>query len=227
MHEEEPHYLGHRQRLKQRLVNSGPESMADYELIELLLFTAIPRKDVKPLAKKLLAVFGNIANLINSGKERLLAIEGVNENVYLAFLLSRELINRTLREKILNHNIISSWDALLEYLRSTIGSLKIEQFRVLFLNKKNVLIADETMAIGTIDRAAVYPREIIKRALFHEAGALILVHNHPSGTCKPSKGDIDITDKIVQACSSINIPVYDHLIITAGEHFSFKSNMLL
>ena len=137
------------------------------------------------------------------------------------------MLNRVFAERVENKNVISSWSPLLEYLKFNMGCLKIEQFRVLFLNKKNVLIADEIMATGTIDQTPVYPREIVKKSLFHEAGALILVHNHPSGNPKPSNADIDLTTQIISACKTINVTVHDHVIIGGNEYYSFKSNMLL
>jgi DNA repair protein RadC len=227
MKNEELHYIGHRQRLKDKLLNNLPEHFADYELLEMLLFFSIPRKDVKPLAKELLEHFGSLFSLINTDKSKLLPIDKVNENVCVNLYLVRELINRVLKQKISNKNIISSWNSLLDYLKSSMSPLKTEQFRILFLNKKNVLLADEVLANGTIDQIPVYPREIIKRALFHEAGSIILVHNHPSGSSKPSKVDIELTNKIVQICASINITVHDHVIITVNDYYSFKSNMLL
>ncbi|WP_375332684.1 RadC family protein [Candidatus Tisiphia endosymbiont of Psammoecus bipunctatus] len=221
-----PHYIGHRQRLRQRIIVSA-ENLADYELLEMILFFVIPRKDVKPLAKELLTQFGSLANLINTDKEKLLNIKGTNDNLYVNFVIMRELTNRMLKQKVINQNVISSWNVLIDYLKATMGSMKTEQFRILFLNKKNVLIADEVLSQGTIDQATIYPREIIKRALFNEAGAIILVHNHPSGVSKPSNTDIELTHKIVETCANMNISVHDHVIITANEYFSFKSNMLL
>lgn len=221
------HYIGHRQRLKTRLIDGFANSFADYELLEILLFYAIPRRDVKPLAKQILAEFGDIANLINCNEEKLFTIEGMNSNIYILLLVIQEIINRKLKDKIIQQNIINSWAALLDYLKFALGDLKIEQFRVLFLNKRNVLISDEVMSSGTIDQTAVYPREIIKRALFHEAGAIILVHNHPSGNSKPSKMDVELTNKLAQACSTFNITIHDHVIISRNEYYSFKSNMLL
>ncbi|WP_342267415.1 RadC family protein [Candidatus Tisiphia endosymbiont of Empis tessellata] len=217
-----PHYIGHRQRI---IVSA--ENLADYELLEMILFSVIPRKDVKPLAKELLIQFGSLANLINADKEKLLNIKGTNDNLYVNFVIMRELTNRMLKQKVINQNVISSWNVLIDYLKATMGSMKTEQFRILFLNKKNVLIADEILSQGTIDQATIYPREIIKRALFNEAGAIILVHNHPSGVSKPSNTDIELTHKIVETCANMNISVHDHVIITANEYFSFKSNMLL
>lgn len=226
MIDDNPHYIGHRQRLRQRIVVSS-ENLADYELLELILFTVIPRRDVKPLAKELLAKFGSLVALINADKEKLLTVKGTTDKLHINFVIMRELMHRILKQKIINQNIISSWSILIDYLKVTMGSIKLEQFRVLFLNKKNALIADEVLSQGTIDQAAIYPREIIKRALFNEASAIILVHNHPSGVSKPSDIDIELTNKIVETCASVNISVHDHVIITASEYFSFKSNMLL
>lgn len=223
-----PHYLGHRQRVKERFLTSNPEQFADYELLELLLFSAIPRKDVKPMAKKLLSSFqNNIDEILYAEQEKLMEVEGITKAVCLQLALVRELVRRTLKHKVINKNVISSWNALLDYLKSSMGNIKLEQFRILFLNKKNILIADEIMGVGTIDQTPVYPREIIKRALFFEAGAIILVHNHPSGSPKPSASDIELTARIVDACSTMNITVHDHVIIAGQDYYSFKSNMLL
>lgn len=221
-----PHYLGHRKRLRERITSSA-ENLADYELLELILFFAIPRKDVKPLAKELLEQFGNLANLINTDKAKLLSIKGTNEILYANFAITRELISRVLKQRVANQNVIGSWSMLMDYLKATMGNIKIEQFRILFLNKKNTLISDEVLSRGTVDQATIYPREIIKRALLNEASAIILVHNHPSGVSAPSNSDIELTNKIVETCSNMNIAVHDHVIITANEYFSFKSNMLL
>ncbi|WP_341764608.1 RadC family protein [Candidatus Tisiphia endosymbiont of Beris chalybata] len=221
-----PHYMGHRQRLKQRLTYCA-ENLLDYELLELILFLVIPRRDVKPLAKELLQKFGDFSGLLNSNKEKLLSVKGTNENLYINFIILRELINRMLKQKVIKQNIISSWSVLIDYLKIAMGGLQLEQFRVLFLNKKNILLADEILSHGTIDQAAVYPREIVKRALFNEASAIILVHNHPSGNSKPSNTDIVLTNTIVKTCSNMNITVHDHVIIAGNEYFSFKSNMLL
>ncbi len=226
MHENTPHHIGHRQRLKHRITHSA-EHLADYELLELILFFTIPRKDVKPLAKELMKKFGNFSSLLNSSKDKLLNVKGTSENLYINFIILRELMNRMLKQKISNKNIISSWTLLIDYLKTAMGGLQLEQFRVLFLNKKNILLADEILSQGTIDQAPIYPREIVKRALLNEASAIILVHNHPSGLSKPSNTDIELTNKIVTTCTTMNIVVHDHVIIAGNEYFSFKSNMLL
>jgi DNA repair protein RadC len=192
-----------------------------------MLFQSIPRKDLKPLAKELLNKFGNLNNLINTSRQKLSEVKGVNQNFFISLQIIKELMNRVLINQVMNRNIIGSWGALLEYLKFNMGNLQIEQFRILFLNKKNSLIADEIMATGTIDQTPVYPREIIKRILVHEAGAIILVHNHPSGSAKPSTSDIELTVQIVNACKTVNVSVHDHVIIGRGEYYSFKTNMLL
>ena len=222
-----PHYVGHRKRLKEKFLKADPAAFNDYELLELLLFQSTPRKDVKPLAKQMLQEFGDFNQLINAERKKILAIDEATESSFLQIRIIKELINRVFQDRIRNTNIISSWSALLEYLKFNMGCLKLEQFRVLFLNKKNMLLADEVMATGTIDQTPVYPREIVKKALFHEAGSIILVHNHPSGNSKPSNADIDLTAQIVNACNTINVSVHDHVIIGNGEYYSFKSNMLL
>lgn len=224
---ETPHYVGHRKRLKEKFLKSDQSAFSDYELLELLLFQSTPRKDVKPLAKKMLQEFGDFNHLINADSTRILALDDATESSFLQLKLLRELISRIFHSKVKNTNIISSWSALLDYLKFNMGCLKLEQFRVLFLNKKNMLIADEVMATGTIDQTPVYPREIVKKALFYEAGAIILVHNHPSGNSNPSNSDIDLTAQIVNACSTINVSVHDHVIIGNGNYYSFKSNLLL
>ncbi len=222
-----PYYLGHRERLKNKFLNGNHNIFYDYELIELILFSIIPRKDVKPLAKELINNFGDLHTLISAEKHRILNIKGTNENLFLNLQIIGEIINRILYKKIIKKNVISSWIDLIDYLKFKMGGLKIEQFRVLFLNKKNVLIADEIMSNGTIDQTMVYPREIVKKSLYHEAGAIILVHNHPSGDIKPSAADIDLTTYIANICKGINISLHDHVIIGRDNYYSFKSNMLL
>ena len=222
-----PHFHGHRKRMKEKFINTDPAAFSDYELIELLLFYAIPRRDVKPLAKELLSSFGSIGGLLGSDIDKIADIPGTNEGTCVLLKMLKELINRALAERVVQKNVISSWAALLDYLKYNMSDLKIEQFRVLFLNKKNVLIADEIMAMGTIDQTPVYPREIVKKSIYHEAGAIILVHNHPGGDTRPSSADIDLTTEIVKACATINVTVHDHVIVGSSGHYSFKSNMLL
>jgi len=219
-----PHYHGHRDRLRARFAQKGADSLADYELLELYLFRSIPRRDVKPIAKELIAKFGNFAEVIAAPIEQLTEIKGVSEKVALDLKILRAAATKLGQESILGRPILSSWSALLDYCRSAMQFEATEQFRVLFLDRKNRLIAaDEVLGQGTVDRAPVYPREILKRALAHESTAIILTHNHPSGDPTPSQSDIDITKEIVQACKPIRVAVHDHLIIGRNDIVSFKT----
>ncbi len=218
-----PHYHGHRDRLRARFAQKGADSLADYELLELYLFRSIPRRDVKPIAKELIAKFGNFAEVIAAPIEQLTEIKGISEKVALDLKILRAAATKLGQESILGRPILSSWSALLDYCRSAMQFEATEQFRVLFLDRKNRLIADEVLGQGTVDRAPVYPREILKRALAHESTAIILTHNHPSGDPTPSQSDIDITKEIVQACKPIRVAVHDHLIIGRNDIVSFKT----
>lgn len=222
----ENNHIGHRKRLKERFTRS-PASLHDYEILEMLLFLSVPRKDVKNLAKNLLKEFGDLSNIINANYDRLRVVDGITQTIYTNMRLIKELWGRALKTTISNKNILSSWNALIGYLQNVQGNTSTEQLRILFLNKKNVLIADELQETGTIDQTPVYPREILKRALFHEASAIILVHNHPSGNPKPSPEDITMTNNIVNTCAAIGVLVHDHVIICKNDFFSFKSHMLL
>jgi DNA repair protein RadC len=219
--------LGHRSRLRSRFLQGGNNAIADYELLEILLFAAHPRGDVKPLAKKLLKKYGSIAATLQASHISLKEIEGVGEAVIASLKIVELACQHLLKEQLFERPIINSWTALLDYSRIVMGSELVEQFRVLFLNSKNMLIADEIMQIGTIDQTAIYPREILKRALELSASSLILAHNHPSGDPSPSKADIEITKQISEAAATLNIRVHDHLIIAKEKHFSFKGNGLL
>lgn len=223
-----PHFYGHRKRLKEKFIETNnTEHIPDYELLELMLFGAMPRKDVKPLAKELLAAFNGLCELMHTPKDKFLSLQGTTEAIYVQIAVTREIIRRVLRGDITKKNIISSWSALMAYLRVTMGYIKTEQFRLLFLNKKNVLIADEEQTIGTIDQTAIYPREVVKRVLFYEASSIIMVHNHPSGNPRPSESDVQLTKKIFTACESVNVRLHDHVIICRNEVYSFKNNRLL
>ncbi|MEE8295318.1 MAG: DNA repair protein RadC [Sphingomonadales bacterium] len=224
---DKPHYLGHRQRLKNRFLKSGAEAMQDYELLEILLFLAVPRRDVKPLAKDLINKFGSFAETISAEPARLREVKGVGENAIIAFRLVREGAIKLSRDKILDQPVIGSWQALLDYCKMALSYQKKEQFRILYLNRKNILIADELQQEGTIDHTPVYPREVIKRALELGASALILVHNHPSGDPTPSRDDIDMTKEIIEAGKKLDVLVHDHIIIGKGNHASFKTMGLL
>ncbi len=219
--------LGHRSRLRERYLKGGEVAIADYELLEMVLFAAKPRGDVKPLAKKLLKAFGSVAGVIAANPNELKAIQGVGDAVVSSLKIIETCCKHMLKERIYSSPIINSWTSLLDYCRVSMGNLTVEQFRVLFLNSKNMLIADEVMNTGTIDQTIVYPREILKRALELSSAALILVHNHPSGDATPSKADIDLTKLIVDAGLPFRIRVHDHLIIAKNKHYSFKGAGLL
>lgn len=223
----EPHYIGHRKRLKERFLKGGQGAIADYELIELLLFLAVPRRDVKPMAKDLLERFDSFAEVISAEPARLKEVSGVSDNVVIAFKMIREGALKLSQEQILGKPVVSSWQALLDYCRASMAFHNKEQFRILFLNRKNVLIADELQQEGTIDHTPVYPREVIKRALELGASALILVHNHPSGDPTPSRDDIEMTKEIDEAGKKLGVTMHDHVIVAKGSYSSFKALGLL
>jgi len=221
-------HAGHRDRLRERFVTGGSGALPDYELLELLLFMAIPRRDTKPLAKQLLKEFdGSFAELIAAPPERLRQIDGVTENTITALKVVEAAAQRLAQGRVMGRSAISSWDALLDYCSARMARNPIEEFRVLFLDRKNILIADEAQAKGTVDHAPVYPREVVKRALELGASALILVHNHPSGDPTPSRSDIAMTREIAAAAKALRIEVHDHLVIGRGNHASFKALGLL
>ena len=225
--DDSPHYLGHRSRLRTRFLEAPSSALPDYELLELILFSAKPRGDVKPLAKRLLKEFGSFDKVIYADDAALRALDEVGDAVVAAIKTIRASTERLIKLQIEERPIIQSWSALMDYCRLTMGKNKVEELRVLFLNNRHMLIADEVMQRGTVNHTPVYPREIVKRALEHAATAVILVHNHPSGDLTPSKADIDITKKIVEAAATINVTVHDHVIITEAGHYSFKSFGLL
>ena len=221
--EEPQHYLGHRARLRERFLDIGGEHIPDYELLELILFSAKPRGDVKPLAKRLLKAFGSFSQVMYADEAALKQIDEVGEATIAALKTIRIAAQRMIKSEIADQPVIQSWSALMDYCKLAMGNNKIEEFRVLFLNHRHALIADEVMQRGTINHTPVYPREIVKRALELSAGAIILLHNHPSGDATPSKADIDVTQKIVEAAATVNVAVHDHVIITQTGHYSFKS----
>jgi DNA repair protein RadC len=222
-----PHFHGHRQRLRERFMAGGGDALPDYELLELVLAQAIPRGDVKPLAKLLLGKFGGFTEVIAAEPARLEEVKGVGPAVVAQFKVVQEAAKRMARGKVLNRPVLGSWDALIDYCSIAMAHNPIEQVRVLYLDKKNVLIADEMQQKGTIDHTPVYPREVVKRALELGATAMILVHNHPSGNPQPSKADIEMTRQIVTAAKNLGIIVHDHVVIGKGQHASFKSLGLL
>jgi DNA repair protein RadC len=218
---------GHRERLRARFLAGGAEAMPDYELLELTLFAAIPRRDTKPLAKALLKRFGSFAEVVAAPRERLLEIPGVGESVANQLKIVEAAAHRLAKTKVMGRPALSSWSALLDYCTAAMARSEKEEFRVLFLDRKNHLIADEVQNRGTVDHTPVYPREIIKRALEVGASSIILVHNHPSGDPTPSKADIAMTREVAGAAKALGIAVHDHLVIGRGGHASFKSLGLL
>ncbi len=219
------HVKGHRARLRARFLKGGPEALADYELLELLLFLGIPRRDVKPLAKTLIGEFGSLAAVLSAAPEKLSAHMG--EGAVAAVKIVQAAALHLGRSEVLGRTVLGNWDAVQKYLQSAMARMQREQFRLLFLDRKNVLIADEILSDGTIDHTAVYPREIIRRALELDAGALILVHNHPSGDPTPSRTDVTMTKEIRDACQKIGIDVHDHIVVGRKGQTSFRQLGLL
>jgi DNA repair protein RadC len=218
-----PHYLGHRDRLRERFARGGADALADYELLELYLCLAIPRRDVKPLAKALLARFGGLSAVLAAPVDRLIEVKGLGPHGAQALKLAHALRLRGLKEEIAGRTVIGSWDALLDYCRAHLAHRPTEQVRVLFLDVKNGLIADEVQQEGSINHVMLYPREVVRRALALGAAAVILVHNHPSGDPTPSDADIKLTNEVVAAGKALGIAVHDHLIIGRGGHRSFRT----
>ncbi|MEQ8356576.1 MAG: DNA repair protein RadC [Kiloniellaceae bacterium] len=217
-----PHFHGHRQRLKDRFLKTGGDQLADYELLELVLFQALPRRDVKPLAKDLLDRFGSFANVITAEPSLIRQVPGAGDAVVIALKTVAAAGERLARDEMAAAPVLGNWDKLLRYCRTAMGREGREHFRVLFLNRKNVLIKDEVQWRGTIDHTPLYPREVVKRALDLQAAALIMVHNHPSGDPTPSQADIDMTQQVAEAAKSMGIVLHDHLIIARSGHTSFR-----
>jgi DNA repair protein RadC len=220
---EKPHYLGHRQRLRSKLLDAGPEALHDYELLELLLGQALPRIDVKPLAKTLLARFGGFAGALAAEPVELLKIKGMGEGAVAALKTVRAAALLMSRQELADRPVIGSWQKLIDYCRITLAEEKTEQFHLLFLDRKNALIADERQQTGTIDHAPVYPREVVKRALELNASAIIMVHNHPSGDPTPSKDDVAITKAVAAAAEKLGILLHDHVVVGRQGHASLRS----
>jgi len=221
-----PHYWGHRERVRERVLKAGLEALADYELLELLLFYSIERIDTKPLAKRLLDRFGTLGDVFAAEPAQLREFE-VDRRTLVHFQAVREAGRRLVERKVKNMPVLTNWQQLLDYCHAALAHEKTEQFRILFLDRKNVLIADEVQQRGTIDHTPVYPREVVKRALALNAAALILVHNHPSGDPKPSRDDIEMTREIKAAAEALGIAIHDHLVIGRKGHASFRSLGLL
>jgi len=222
-----PHYFGHRERLRERVLAKGATSLSDYEVIEFLLFGARPRSDVKPLAKVLLQEFGSLAGVLCAQNEKLAAVPGTGQSAIAYLKIVQEAARRLALEQASEASVIASWEKLLAYCRIVMGHEKVEQFRIIFLDKKNQVIADELQQRGTVDHTPVYPREVVKRALELGATAIILVHNHPSGDPTPSSADIRMTQEVREAAERLGIVIHDHLVIGRNGHASFKSLGLL
>ena len=223
----EAHYKGHRDRVRRRLLNAGPEAFADYELLELLLFHSIDRVDVKPLAKALLKEFGSLGGVLAASREQLEKHDKLGERTVVHFKAIRETARRLLKESVADRPVVSSWNQLLDYCRIAMADEQTERFRILFLDRKNILIRDEVQQRGTVDHTPLYPREITRRALELQASSIIMVHNHPSGDPTPSRADIEMTNEVRDAAGRLGIALHDHLVIGRESHASFKSMGLL
>jgi len=217
-----PHYLGHRERLRRRFREAGADALPDYELLELILFRAVPRRDTKPLAKAILAQFGTFAEALNAPEERLKEVPGLGEAAITEIKLVRAAALRLVRGEVLERPVLASWSQVLDYCRASMGFEAKEQFRILFLDKRNQIIADEVQQTGTVDHTPVYVREVVKRALELSATAIVLVHNHPSGDPTPSRADIEMTRQIVAAAKPLGVLVHDHIIVGKQGHASLK-----
>lgn len=223
----EKHHDGHRDRLRERFTEAGPVALADYELLELVLFRTIPRRDVKPIAKALMKRFGSLSEVLNAPPARLAEVPGMGAASALDLSILAALNERALRSSVVQREVLSSWSSVLAYCKAAMAYEEREQFRILFLDKKNTLIADEVQQTGTVDHTPVYPREIVRRALELSATAVILVHNHPSGDPTPSRADIEMTKTIVETAKPLGIAVHDHIIVGRSGHASLKGLRLM
>ncbi len=222
-----PHYHGHRERLRGRFREAGPDALADYELLELILFRAIPQRDVKPLAKKLIETLGSFAEVIGAPETRLKEVKGLGDAAITELKIVHASASRLARGQVKARTVLSSWSSVLDYCRTAMAFADKEQFRILFLDKRNQLIADEVQQTGTVDHTPVYPREVVKRALELSATAIILVHNHPSGDPTPSRADIQMTQSILDIAKPLGISVHDHIIVGKDGHASLKGLRLI
>jgi len=224
---EAPHYHGHRDRLRARFRTAGADALSDYELLELVLFRALPRRDVKPLAKSLIQAFGSFAETVHAPDARLREIGGLGEAAITEIKLIAAASNRVAKGQLKQRTLLSSWATVIDYCRTAMAFADKEQFRILFLDKRNQLIADEVQQIGTIDHTPVYPREVVKRALELSATAIIMVHNHPSGDPTPSQADIQMTKAVIEVSKPLGIAVHDHIIVGKHGHASLKGMKLI
>jgi DNA repair protein RadC len=225
--ESAPHYHGPRERLRARFRDAGPGALSDYELLELVLFRAIPQRDVKPLAKELIATFGSFAEVVGAPRARLVAMKGLGEAAVNELKIVHAAAQRLAKGELRKRPVLSSWGNVLDYCRTAMAFSDKEEFRLLFLDKRNQLIADEVQQRGTVDHTPVYPREVVKRALELSATALILVHNHPSGDPTPSRADIQMTQAIIDVAKPLGIAVHDHIIVGKEGHASLKGLKLI
>jgi len=224
----QPSYIrDHRARLRERFVQGGAGAMPDYELLEMVLFRANARADMKPLARRLIEAFGDFNRVLSAAPERLREVAGVGDSTVVELKLIEAAAQRLARARVMQRPVVSSWDALIDYCHTAMAHRETEQFRVLYLDRKNVLVADEAQAQGTVDHVPVYPREVIKRALDLNASALILVHNHPSGDPTPSRADIDMTRRIDEAARAMGIELHDHIIVGRSRELSFRAQGMI
>lgn len=224
---EAPHYHGHRERLRERFRTAGADALSDYELLELVLFRALPRRDVKPLAKSLIQAFGSFAETVHAPEARLREVGGLGEAAITEIRLIAAASNRVAKGQLKQRTLLSSWATVIDYCRTAMAFADKEQFRILFLDKRNQLIADEVQQIGTVDHTPVYPREVVKRALELSATAIIMVHNHPSGDPTPSQADIQMTKAVIEVSKPLGIAVHDHIIVGKHGHASLKGMKLI
>ena len=224
---DDPHHLGHRDRLKARFERAGITGLQDYEILEIILFYALPRKDVKPLAKELLKRFGSLKGVLDAGREALQDIPGIGRHTAVLFSIVRDLGSLYLRQRAEEHEQISSTKELIDYCLSSMGGLKDEHFAVIYLNARNRIIRVETIQEGIVNQAVVYPRKVLEKALKHKASAIILVHNHPSGHVRPSDADIRLTRVLQDAARVMDIVLHDHLIVGENRFFSFREEGIL
>lgn len=222
-----PHYLGHRERQRQKLISGGGSAFSDYELLEYLLMTAIPRRDVKPLAKDLIARFSSLAGVFAASPDELMRVKGIKESAASLIVAVREAAVRMGRDDLADEPVLNNWDAVVRYCKTAFGRNKVELFAVLFLDTKKKLIKAQVLQEGTIDRTSVYPRELVKKCLDSGAASVIIVHNHPTGDLTPSRNDLELTKTIENALNAVDIELIDHLIVSKRGHFSFKAKKYL
>ncbi len=224
-----PDYLGHRERLKERFLLGGGHDMPDYEMLELLLTLSIPRRDVKPIAKELLAKFGSFNEVINASPLALYEIPYVKEGTYVVFSIVREAAVRSCWDVLKNkdESVLSRYDVMIDYCRAAMAHKDVEEFRIIFLDTKLRVAGEEVQQRGTVNQVAIHPREVIKSAMVHKAKAIVLVHNHPTGDVTPSHADLDITGKINVACAAVGIKLLDHIIVGKNNYYSFNDHCLI